>query len=82
MLPTLHHLPYCNYFTYALQLNLYRYILETEYDLRVSRMILGVVHPLSARPVCLELPRLDAEIALIVAHESGGTPMPGPDAEF
>ena len=81
MMPPLHHLPDCNYFTYALQLNVYRHILESEYDLRVSRMILGIVHPLRSAPLCLELPRMDDEIALIVAHE-GGQPSPGPYATF
>ena len=45
-------------------------------------MFLGVVHPMRAKPVCIELPWLDAEVALIVAHECGRTPMPGPNAEF
>ena len=71
MLPPLQHLPDCNYFQYALQLNLYRYILESEYAMRVSRMILGVMHPLRPAPLCMELPRMDDEIAAIVAHEGG-----------
>ena len=82
MLPPLQHLPDCNYFTYALQLNLYRYILESEYCLRVSRMIFGVAHPLRAGPLCLELPRLDAEVDLVVDREGGSAPMPGPGAVF
>ena len=82
MLPPLQHLPDTNYWAYALQLNLYKYVLSSEYDMRVSRMILGVVHPMRAKPFCIELPWLDAEVALIVAHEGGRTPMPGPNAEF
>ena len=69
MLPPLHHLPDCNYFCWALQANMYRHILESCYHLKVSRMLLGVMHPLSPRPVCVELPRLEAEIALIVEDE-------------
>ena len=40
------HLPDCNYYHYCLQLNAYRYILETEYGFKVSEMLLGVFHPL------------------------------------
>ena len=69
MLPPVHHLPDCNYFGYALQLNMYRYILESCYDLKVSRLFLGIMHPLSPGPLCVELPRLEAEIALIVENE-------------
>ena len=69
MLPPLQHLPDCNYYHYALQLNLYRYILESEYDMRVSRMILAVMHPLRHGPTCIDLPRMDTEIAMIVEQE-------------
>ena len=80
MLPPLQHLPDCNYWTYAIQLNLYRYIIETEYRMPVSKMILGIVHPLISGPMCLEIPRLDAEIALVVEHSGGAEP--SPDAAF
>ena len=46
-----------------------RYILESDNDMRVSRMILCVVHPLRAGPVCIEIPKLDAEIFMIVDRE-------------
>ena len=57
----LDHLPDTNYWTYALQLNMYRYILETEYGLDVSRMMLAVVHPQAGLPRLVDVPRLDAE---------------------
>ncbi len=82
MRPPLQHLPDCNYYHYALQLNLYRFVLESEYDYRVSGMFLGIVHPLSAEQACIEIPRLDAEIALIVEHCGGRAPVPGPNAPF
>ena len=53
-----------------MQLNLYRYILESEYSLRVSGMYLGIAHPLRTAPLCIQVPRLDAEIALLVEVES------------
>ena len=39
------HLPDCNFWHYSLQLNVYKYILETEYDLKVSGMYLVFLHP-------------------------------------
>ena len=84
--PPLEHLPACNYFLYALQLNLYAYILESEYGCTVSRMLLGVVHPTAAHGRCIELPRLNAEIEAIVELEvaagRAGPPRPGSDAPW
>ena len=61
----LDHLPDCNYFHYALQLNIYRYILESEYDMSISGMFLGICHPTRSEPVCVQVPRMDYEIGLI-----------------
>ncbi len=84
--PPLEHLPACNYFLYALQLNLYAYILESGHGCAVSRMLLGVVHPTAARGRCIELPRLRAEIDAIVGLEMSagraGPPRLGPDAPW
>ena len=70
-----------NYSLYSLQLNMYAYILETEYGFVVSRMLLGVFHPLSDEARCIEVPRLTEEIALLVEHEIAAgratPPMPG-----
>jgi len=82
MRPPLDHLPDCNYWAYALQLNVYRYILESEYGMHVSRMILGVVHPLSPGPQVIECPRMDTEIALIIEHAGSPAPCAGEDAHF
>ena len=58
----LDRLPDSNYWIYSLQLNLYRYILETEYAHDVSGMYLAVVHPEQSLPRLAEVPRLDAEM--------------------
>ena len=63
----LDRLPDSNYWIYSLQLNLYRYILETEYAFDVSAMYLAVVHPEQPVPRLVEVPRLDAE--MIALHE-------------
>ena len=69
MLALLQHMTDGMYHHYCLQLNIYRFILESsEYGFRVSRMMLGIVHPDRDGPACLELPRLEREIELIVQH--------------
>ena len=82
----LEHMGDTNYSLYSLQLNLYAYILETEYGSEVSRMLLGVFHPLSDAARCIEVPRLSEEIALLVEHEIAAgratQPLPGPHAPF
>ena len=65
MRPPLQHLAECNYHTWAIQLNLYRYILETEYHLDVSHMMLAVVHPCLSAPRLIDVPRLEAEVQVI-----------------
>jgi len=84
--PPMDHLSDCNYNLYCLQLNIYRYILETEYGMSVSGMYLGVFHPNEVGPICIEVPRLEREVELLVEHEklkNGATdPIPGEDAPF
>jgi len=63
----LEQLPDCNYWIYSLQLNLYRYIVETEYAHNVSGMFLAVVHPDQPLPRLIEVPRLKQE--MIALHE-------------
>jgi ATP-dependent exoDNAse (exonuclease V) beta subunit len=38
-------LDHCNYMHYSIQLNIYKRILETRYDIKVSEMCLVVLHP-------------------------------------
>ena len=64
----LHHLPDSSFWQYSLQLNLYRHVLEND-GFAISRMALGVFHPLSDGPSCIEIPRMDAEIEMIVDCE-------------
>ena len=82
----LNHMDDTNYSLYSLQLNLYAYILETEYGFKVSRLLLVVVHPLYKMPRCIEVPRLPDEIACLVEEEvvSGRAtyPIPGEHASF
>jgi hypothetical protein len=59
----------CNWWLYALQLNMYAFFLETEYHMRVSDMLLFLVHPTRTSPEIVRVPRLDMEIRAIVEYE-------------
>lgn len=41
----LKHIPDCNYYHYSLQLNLYKYILEKNYSVKIASMRILVCHP-------------------------------------
>jgi len=55
------HLPDTNYWHYTLQLNVYRYILETYYNLPIRDMFLVVLHPNNETFRKLRLNRLTEE---------------------
>ena len=59
----------CNFWIYSLQLNLYRYILETECAFDVSGMYLAVVHPEQPLPRLIEVQRLDEEMRALHEYE-------------
>jgi hypothetical protein len=59
------HLDDCNFNHYSLQLNVYRLMLEQEYGLRVSDMMLGVFHPDQKEFSAVPIPRLDREMELL-----------------
>ena len=81
----LQHLPDSNGFLYSLQLNVYKYMLETEYGLRVSSMYLAQVHPCLLRARLIEVPCMRDELQLIVEDQiDRGEAISGalPDARF
>jgi ATP-dependent exoDNAse (exonuclease V) beta subunit len=61
------HLPDCNYWHYTLQLNIYRFVLETFYGLNISDMYLVIMHPDNKNYKRYRLNRLEAEIDEIFA---------------
>ena len=65
----LNHLPDCSYYKYALQVNLYRFVLESEYSMRVGQMFLAICHPDLPIPRLVEVPPLHAEVNALVEHE-------------
>ena len=60
------HLPDTTFHHYALQLSIYRYMLETEYDIHVEACHLGVFHPDMRRYQCVDVPYLRDEVVKIL----------------
>lgn len=61
-LPPIDNLDDSPYYHYALQLSLYKYILEKNYGIIVSKLRLGIFHPSYIKPYVLEMPYLRNEI--------------------
>lgn len=61
-LPPIDNLDDSPYYHYALQLSLYKYILEKNYGINVSKLRLGIFHPSYNKPYVLEMPYLKNEI--------------------
>ncbi len=61
-LPPIDNLDDSPYYHYALQLSLYKYILEKNYGITVSKLRLGIFHPSYNKPYILEMPYLQSEI--------------------
>jgi len=66
MKPPLNHLPDTNYWHYALQLNIYKMILESKYQQTVKELFLVQLHPNNDSYHLIPLPILHDEIAKIV----------------
>jgi len=60
--PSIEHLPDTNYWHYALQLNLYKFILEQNYGKTVSSLVLVRLHPVAATFECVAVCDLQDEI--------------------
>ena len=61
------HLDDCNYWHYTLQLNVYRWFLETFYGLKISDMYIMIFHPDNNNYERFQLERLDKEVEGMVA---------------
>lgn len=53
---------------YCLQINLYRYILEKNYGIRVNNMYLVVLHSAYSDYIVFDVPNMDEEVKIIVRH--------------
>lgn len=66
-LPPISHLDDCAYNRYALQLSLYKYILEKNYGIEVSELRLGIFHPAYNKPYVLKIPYLKNEVETLMS---------------
>ena len=64
------HLEDCAYYHYALQLSLYKFILEKNYDMAVNDLRLGVFHPTYNKPYVLKMPYLENEVNTLMELRS------------
>ncbi len=69
-LPPIENLDDSPYYHYALQLSLYKYILEKNYGITVSKLRLGIFHPSYNKPYVLEMPYLRNEIDTLFGYRS------------
>mgnify|MGYP003633403197 CR=1 FL=1 len=67
--PELKHLPECNFVKYSLQLNLYKYILEKNYGLKISKVIILNIHPDQESFDEIEALDLEKEVSIILGVE-------------
>ena len=64
----LEHIPDTSFYHYALQLSLYRYILEKRYGIRPVAAHLGVFHPCYSRPYVVDVPYLRDEVLTLLSR--------------
>jgi hypothetical protein len=69
--PVLRHIIDTKFWHYALQLNVYRHIIETRYGKRVRDMWLVRLHPESSGYELIEIPRMEAEMSALFAQRLG-----------
>lgn len=73
--PDICHLPDTNYWHYALQLNLYKYILETHYGKVVKDLWLVRLHPNAKRYEQYMMPLLETEVTDLIRTRTMGLPI-------
>lgn len=66
-LPPISHVEDCAYYHYAMQLSLYKYILEKNYGIEISDLRLGVFHPTYNKPYVLKVPYMKREIDTLMS---------------
>jgi hypothetical protein len=75
--PILDHIPDSNFWHYALQLNIYKYILQTKYGKTVTDLYLIVLHPEAQDYKRVKLPNLQTEVEALfkerISHFAAGS---------
>ena len=62
----LENIPNIDYYHYAIKQNLYRYILEKNYGIKIANMYIVVLHPINGKYVKYPIKRMEKEIQIIV----------------
>jgi len=68
--PGLTHIPDCNFYHYTFQLNIYKYILETCYDMIIDEMYMVVFHPNNTNYKIYVINTLQNEMNIIMDYRS------------
>lgn len=66
IIPELSHLIKCNFVEYSIQLNTYKYILETEYGIKVKAMYLCILHPINDNYKLFRVKNMSKEISAVM----------------
>lgn len=61
-----HTLDDCNYIHYSLQLNMYKFLLETYYDIKVKSLHLLILHPNHDTYIKIDIPFMDSHINKLI----------------
>lgn len=61
------HIEDCPYHHYALQLSLYKYILEKNYGIEITDLRLGIFHPTYHKPYVLRIPYMKNEVETLMS---------------
>lgn len=64
--PELSDIIKCNFSEYSIQLNTYKYILETEYKMKIKGMYLCVMHPINDNYKLFKIPNMKDRITAIM----------------
>jgi hypothetical protein len=67
-IPELSHVPATTYWKYAMQLNMYKYILETNYDMKIRDLHLVRLHPNFDTYAVIDVPDMSAEIRALMVR--------------
>ena len=75
----LSHLPDANYWTYSMQLNIYRMILKQKYDMEVDELALVILHPNQANWRVIKINIMEEEVLGMFACRARALTVPGND---
>lgn len=75
----LSHLPDANYWTYSLQLNIYRMILKQKYDMNIDELALVILHPNNPNWRVIKINIMEDEVTAMFDARRRALDLPGND---